>query len=134
MRRGRSSREYEHQYVSLRRRDESGRAHELGMIDRLARWPRAAREAINRSLGRRYLLRRIREIRQIRTSENVLALSVTTDGGPAAIRLTKPGEGSQPFGAGGLLLIDAAGNCFVIPDRNAIPKWQQRLLTLYFGE
>ena len=32
--------EYERQYVSLRHRDESGRSHEVGMIDRLARWPR----------------------------------------------------------------------------------------------
>ena len=114
--------EYERQYVSLRHRNESGRSHEVGMIDRLARWPRSAQEAINRSLGRRYLLRRILEIRQIRTSENVLSLSVETDGGPAAIRLTKPGEGSQPFGPSGLLLTDAMGNCFVIPDRSAIPK------------
>ena len=84
--------DYAQQYLSLRHREQARRPHEAGMIDSLDRWPRAAKEAINRSLGRRYLLRRILEIRQIRTSENVLALSVSTDSGPAAIRLEKPGK------------------------------------------
>lgn len=126
--------DYEQRYVSLRRRDSSGRPCEVGMLDSLDRWPRAAQEAVNRSLGRRYLLRRILEIRQIRTSENVLALSVVTEGGLAAIRLDKPGEGAQSFGPSGLLLKDATDNYFVIADRNALPKWQERLLTLYFGD
>jgi ATP-binding cassette subfamily B protein len=125
---------YERQYLGLRCREPSGRERDVGMIATLDRWPRAAQEAVERSLRRRYLLRCIREIRQLRTSENVLALSVSTDGGPAAIRLEKPGEGSQPFGPNGLLLTDSTGNYFVIPDRNALPKRQQRLLALYFGD
>jgi ATP-binding cassette subfamily B protein len=125
---------YERQYISLRRREPSGRETELGILDALDRWPPATQWAVERSLRRRYLLRRIGEIRQLRTSENVLALSVLTDSGAAAIRLEKPGEGSQPFGRNGLLLTDSAGNYFVIPDRNALPKRQQRLLTLYFGD
>ena len=36
--------ECERQFLSLCRRDEAGRAHEVGMIDRLTRWPRAARK------------------------------------------------------------------------------------------
>ena len=125
---------YARQYLSLRRRESSQRESEVGLIDSLDRWPPATQQAIDRSLRRRYLLRSIREIRQLRTSENVLALSVSTDGGPAAILLEKPGEGSQPFGRNGLLLTDATGNYFVIPDRTALPKRQQRLLTLYFGD
>jgi hypothetical protein len=126
--------DHERQYVSLRRREQAGRPCELGMIGSLDRWPRSAQEGITRSLGRRYLFRRILEIRQICTSENVLALSVETDSGPAMVRLEKPGEGSQPFRQNGLLLTDSTGNYFVMADRNAIPKWQQRLLTLYFGD
>ncbi len=130
---------YEEQYLSLRRRHPqagtpSEHECELGLIAALDDWPPSAREAVRRSLGRRYLLRPIREIRQIRTSGNLLMLSVLTDSGPAALRLEKPGEGSQPFGGGGLLLTDAGGSCYVIPDRGALPKYQQRLLTLYFGD
>ena len=124
----------EGRFISFRHREPSGRETEVGMIHTLAAWPQPAQEAVRRSLARRYLLRRIREIRQVRTSGSELVLSVITDGGPAKLRLEKPGEGCQDFGAGGLLLTDPEGNYFVIPDRCALPRRQQRLLTLYFGD
>ena len=91
-------------------------------------------EAVCRSLRRRYLMRQVREIRQIGTSGNQLVLSVRTDSATVDLRLEKPGEGSQPFGNNGMLLTDASGSYYIIPDRGALPKWQQRLLTLYFGD
>jgi hypothetical protein len=121
-------------FISLRRREPSGRETEVGMIHTLAAWPRQAQEAVRRSLARRYLIRRIQEIRQAHTSGSQLALSVLTDGGPAKLRLEKPGEGCQDFGARGLLFSDPEGNYYVIPDRSALPRRQQRLLTLYFGD
>ena len=104
------------------------------MIHTLATWPQPAQEAVRRSLARRYLIRRIQEIRQVHTSGSQLVLSVLTEGGPAKLRLEKPGEGCQDFGAHGLLLTDPEGNYYVIPDRSALPRRQQRLLTLYFGD
>ena len=104
------------------------------MLHTLAAWPRQAQEAVRRSLARRYLIRRIQEIRQVRTSGSNLRCAVLTDGGPAKLRLEKPGEGCQDFGAHGLLLTDPEGNYYVIPDRSALPRRQQRLLTLYFGD
>ena len=70
----------------------------------------------------------------MRTSGNQLALSVLSDGGPAKLRLEKPGEGCQDFGAHGLLLTDPEGNYYAIPDRRVLPRRQQRLLMLYFGD
>ena len=124
----------EGRFISLRHREPSGRETEVGMIHTLAAWPRQAQEAVRRSLARRYLIRRIQEIRQVHTSGSQLALSVLTDGGPAKLRLEKPGEGCQDFGTHGLLLTDPEGNYYVIPDRSALPRRQQRLLTLYFGD
>ena len=121
-------------FISLRFRETSGRDREVGIIRALADWPPAAQEAVRVSLRRHYFLRQVEEIRQMCTRENMLTLLVATDSGPATICLDKPGEGSQPFGPNGLLLIDAAGNCFVIADRDALSKRQQRLLTLYFGD
>ncbi len=125
---------YERKYISLRVRATSGPERELGMIDSLDRWPAAQRKSIERSLSRRYLLRTVRSIRQIRTSASALHLTLQTEAGVATLKLERPGEGSQPYGRGGLLLIDPAGNCYVIPDRSALPKRQKRLLALYFGE
>jgi ATP-binding cassette subfamily B protein len=124
----------EGRFISLRHREPSGREAEVGMIDTLADWPRLTQEAVRRSLARRYLIRRVQEIRQLRTSGTQLALSVFTDGGLAKLRLEKPGEGCQDFGARGLLLTDPEGNYYVIPDRGALPRRQQRLLALYFGD
>ncbi|MGO9113039.1 MAG: DUF1854 domain-containing protein [Thermoguttaceae bacterium] len=121
-------------FISLRHREPSGRETEVGMIHTLASWPQQTQEAVRRSLARRYLIRRIQEIRQVHTSGTQLALSLLTDGGPAKLRLEKPGEGCQEFGAHGLLLTDPEGHYYVIPDRNALPRRQQRLLTLYFGD
>lgn len=125
---------YQNEYISIRYRPPAMPESELGMTVSLSHWPQQTREAVNRSLNRRYLMRRIVEISQMHTVENVLALSVITASGPAEIRLETPGEGSQPFGEHGLLLSDAGGNLYVIADRAALPKWQQRLLTLYFGD
>ncbi len=125
---------FERQYLSVRRREASGHECELGMIASLDDWPPSDRTAVCRFLERRYAMRRIREIRQIHTDGNQLTLSVATDGGPAAVRLKKPGEGSQPFGPNGLLLTDGDSGYYLIPDRGALPKRQQRLLTLYLGD
>jgi ATP-binding cassette subfamily B protein len=125
---------YEQRYISLRRCDSSGHEQEVGLIASLADWPRVVQEAVCRSLRRRYLMRQVREIRQIGTSGNQLVLSVRTDSATVDLRLEKPGEGSQPFGNNGMLLTDASGSYYIIPDRGALPKWQQRLLTLYFGD
>ncbi|MEN6494321.1 MAG: DUF1854 domain-containing protein, partial [Thermoguttaceae bacterium] len=121
-------------FISLRRRDSLGHEVEVGMVLSLDQWPRGAQEAMLWSLGRRYLLRQIREIRQIHTSGSSLSLSVVTDSGPSRIHLEKPGEEVQPFGSHGLLLVDAHGCYYVLPDRGALPKRQRRLLTLYFGD
>jgi ATP-binding cassette subfamily B protein len=123
-----------HRYLSLRRRDASGREVEIGLLHSLNAWPRVAREAIERSLARRYLFREIREIRQVQTSAHQLVLSLITDGGPVRLELDKCSEGFQPFGKHGLLLTDAEGHCYVLRDRGALPKHQRRLLTLYFGD
>ena len=125
---------HERKFISLRRTGQSGRASEVGMIDTLERWPRDAQQAILQSLGRRYFLCRIREIRQMSTKGNLLEMTVLTDSGAAKFHLDKPGEGSQAFGRDGLLLVDAGGNYYIIPDRLALPKRQQRLLNLYFGD
>jgi hypothetical protein len=125
---------FEDQYISLRRREPAGREAELGLIAALDLWPQVARELVRRSLGRRYFLRRIGEIRQFRASGNQLTMAVMTDSGPATLCLEKPGEGSQPFGRNGMLLSDVNSSYFIIADRGSLPKWQQRLLALYFGD
>ena len=121
-------------YVSLRYRETPGNEIELGMINRLDTWPEPGREAVLCSLGRRHLLRPIREIRQVRTLGQRLDFSVETESGAARFQLENPGENVQAFGRRGLLLLDTQGKYYVIPDRTTLPKRQQCLLALYFGD
>jgi ATP-binding cassette, subfamily B, bacterial len=124
---------HDHKFICLRRRNRSGREIELGMIQSLDAWPASAQRAVERSLGRRYLFHDVREVKQILPKNNLLSVSVATDGGTREFSLAKAGENCQPFGASGLLLTDSSGNYYVISDRRTLPKRQRRLLTLYFG-
>ena len=83
---------HERQFIGLLSNRVSGPEGEVGLIHSLDRWPAASRQAVERSLDRRYLLRTIREIRQLRSSGNMLEMSVLTGGGVEMVRLDKPGE------------------------------------------
>ncbi len=120
-------------WISLWWRQAGGAEAELGMIRGLGEWPAPAQAAVRRSLARGHLFCRVREIRQIRTRGQELAVSVRTDRGIEQLRFEKAGEGCQPFGPRGLLLLDPAGNYYVVDDRQALPKRQRQLLSLYFG-
>lgn len=125
---------YDERWISLRYRDPAGRDRELGLLAALEPWPAAAQAAVRRSLERRYLLRRIQAIQQLQTRGHELHFSVLTDQGPGKFVIERPQEAAQSFGPQGLLLIDRRSHWYVIPDRTALPRTQQRLLTLYFGE
>ena len=123
----------EGRFISLRHREPSGRETEVGMIHTLAAWPPPAQEAVRRWLARRYLIRRIQEIRQVHQRQptgDVGAHRRRT--GKAAIG--KAGRRLSSLCAHGLLLTDPEGNYYAIPDCRALPHRQQRLLTLYFGD
>ncbi len=125
---------YEQSYISLRHGEGPAGEVEVGMIRSLEPWPEAARKAVLGSLERRYLLRPIDDVRQVQTLGQRLDFRVQIDGRLVSFRLDKPGENVQSFGDRGLLLLDTQGRYYVIPDRNALPKHQQRLLALYFGD
>ncbi|HJS38032.1 MAG TPA: DUF1854 domain-containing protein, partial [Burkholderiales bacterium] len=55
-------------------------------------WPEEARAALQRSLDRRYLLRRIETIHGLRTAGDRLEFVVDTDCGPATFRIDPRGE------------------------------------------
>lgn len=121
-------------WISLRQGEPSGGESELGLIRNLEEWPPATQAAVRRSLDRRYLLRRIQAILQLHTRGHQLEFAVQTDQGPARFVIERPQEASQRFGPQGLLLVDHRGHWYVIPDRTALPRAQQRLLSLYFEE
>ena len=121
------------EFISLRQSDPLGGDEEVGLIRALADWPGSAREALRRSLDRRYLLRRIEGIHGLRTAGDRLEFVVETDSGPSTFRIDPRGDGLQPYGRGGRLLVDVEQNFYVIPDLDALPQRQRQLLALYLG-
>ncbi len=121
-------------FISLRRLEPDGRETELGMLRHLEQWPAAVRTAVRQSAERRRLLRRIDEFRQVRTCGNALEMTVVTADGVENLRMEKSGDGLQRYGRRGLLLVDGSGRYYVVLDRSTLPKAQQQLLSLYFGE
>jgi len=121
-------------YISLRVCESSGCERELGMICSLAAWPRSAQAAVRRSLERRYLLRSVDEVRQIRNDGNHVVALVSIDGIRREFQVDNRGDNVFRFGENGLLLIDERGNYYAIADRDKLPKRQRNLLESYFGE
>jgi ATP-binding cassette subfamily B protein len=122
------------QLISLRGCDRWGAETEVGMIRNLAACSETTQQAVRGSLARRYLLRPIREVRQIRSNGQSLLLRVVMASGPARIELEQHGQSVQSFGRHGVLLIDRQGSHYVIADRGTLPRRQQRLLALYFSD
>jgi hypothetical protein len=111
-----------------------GRESEIGILRHLDQWPASVRAVVRISAQRRQTLHRIDEFRQVRTCGNALELIVGTPNGVEKIRMEKSADGLQRYGRRGLLLVDGSGRYYVVPDRDALPKAQQQLLSLYFGE
>jgi len=121
-------------FISLRCCGADGRETELGIVRKVNNFPLAMRTAIGRAIESRHVLKRIESISQLRTRGPLLEMIAATQQGEQTLELDKAGDGLQTFGRHGLLLTDRAGNRYVIPDRNTLPKHQQQLLSLYFGE
>ncbi len=120
--------------ISLRRQEPDGRETEIGILRQLGEWPQVVRAIVRHSAERRQSIRRIDEFRQVRTCGNALELIVGTPDGVENIRIEKSSDGLQRYGRRGLLLVGGDGRYYVVPDRGALPKAQQQLLSLYFGE
>ena len=90
-------------FISLRRQEPDGRETEIGIIRDLEQWPAAVRAAVRASAERRQVLRRIEEVRQVRTCGNALEMAVVTADGEENIRMEKSGESLQRYGRRGLL-------------------------------
>jgi ATP-binding cassette, subfamily B, bacterial len=121
-------------YISLRYTDPSGHETELGVLRNLDALAPNQRELVAAVVNRQNPIRRVVEIGEIRTEGNILLLSVVTEQGPAQVRMEKAGESFQRYRDDGLLLTGEGGSYFLVPNRKALSKYAQRLLTLHFGE
>lgn len=111
-----------HRYLSVRGWDEKGDEVELGMISDLSDWPQASQNAIRRTLARRYLLKRILRIHNLRSAHGYLEFDVDTNVGREAFTMRWSQSQAQDFGRHGKIISDTEDNRYIVPDVDSLPK------------
>jgi ATP-binding cassette subfamily B protein len=119
------------EFVSLRIWDRDGKEHELGIVRALAHWPTETQTLIQDALARRYLLRQIEHIDDIRLEQGYLSFRVRTSQGPGQFTMRWTQTQAQDFGARGKVLIDLEDNRYLVSDIELLPRRQRELFQRY---
>jgi ATP-binding cassette, subfamily B, bacterial len=118
-------------FISLRYADAETQEHEVGIVRDLGAWPTEARELIERALARRYFIRVITGIENIKTVYGLLNFRVQTDRGPAEFTMRSGHSHTMDYGLTGKMLIDVDENRYLIENIDALPRRQQLLFRRY---
>ena len=118
-------------FISLRVWDRDGNEVELGIVRHLGRWSSDTQKLLRAALGRRYFLRRITGIEDIKVECGYLRLGVKTDQGPTQFTMRWNQSHAQDFGARGKVLLDLEDNRFLVPDVDELPLRDRELLQRY---
>jgi ABC-type transport system involved in Fe-S cluster assembly fused permease/ATPase subunit len=118
-------------FISLRAWDRDGQEREIGIVRYLEQWSPEARTLLRSALARRYYLRRIRAIHDIKSSYGLLNFQVETDRGAAQFTMRHSQTHAQDFGQRGKILLDTEDNRFLVEDTDALPHAQRELLQRY---
>jgi hypothetical protein len=108
--------------------DADGR--ELVWIDTLDKLPAALRQLLEEDLARRQLMPLILRVVKISSPTEPSEWEVETDRGPTRLVLSSE-EDVRPLSGNRVLVIDAYGIRYLIPDRGALDGASQRLLERY---
>ncbi len=114
-------------FISLRAWDREGQERELGIVRRLDLWSPNNQRLVREALARRYFLRRILGIVDIKLECGYLLLNVRTDHGPAQFTMRWTQSQVQDFGARGKVLLDLEDNRFLVSDVDELPQHEREL-------
>ncbi|MCY2982775.1 MAG: DUF1854 domain-containing protein [Planctomycetota bacterium] len=116
-------------YLSLRRWKDHGEDEEVGMISNVNEWSTEQQAILNAMTKRRYLLRKIHSVTQVKLRLGFLEFDVVTDFGQEAFSMRWTQSQAIDFGEKGKLLIDTEENRYVVPDIEALsPPDRERFL------
>jgi ABC-type multidrug transport system ATPase subunit len=118
-------------FISLRVWDIDGGEREIGILRQLDHWPAECQALIRAALERRYFLRRITGIDDIRLEYGYLNFRIRTEQGPAQFTMRWTQSQAQDFGTNGKVLLDLEDNRFLVPDIEALPRRDRELLQRY---
>jgi ATP-binding cassette subfamily B protein len=118
-------------FISLRTWDKDGHEHEVGIVRHLDQWTAGQQDLLRAALSRRYFLRRITAINDLKLEQGYLVFRVQTDQGPTQFTMRWTQSQAQEFGDRGKVLLDVEDNRFLIPDTDKLPQRERELLQRY---
>jgi ATP-binding cassette subfamily B protein len=118
-------------FISLRTWDKDGQEHEIGIVRHLDQWTAGQQDLLRAALSRRYFLRRITAIKDMKLEQGYLVFRVQTDQGPTQFTMRWTQSQAQEFGDRGKVLLDVEDNRFLIPDTDKLPQRERELLQRY---
>jgi ATP-binding cassette, subfamily B, bacterial len=118
-------------FISLRTWDRDGQERELGILRNLNAWSDRSQSLVREALGRRYFLRRITGIDEIKLECGYLLFAVRTEQGPARFMMRWTQSQVQDFGARGKVLLDLEDNRFLVSDVELLGPRERELMQRY---
>jgi hypothetical protein len=103
---------------------------EVALLDSLENLPAAARELLNEELSRREFVPIIRQITWVSGNSEPCSWRVRTDRGETEFVL-KNEDDIRRLGARSVLVVDSHGIRYLIPDREQLDSFSQRIVEWY---
>lgn len=119
------------EFISVRSWNEGGDDDELGMIRHLSDWPEETQAMIRQALDRRYLLRGISKIHNLKLESGFLEFDVETNAGRHQFTSRWTQDKVLAFGDKGKLLIDENDNRYVVADVDALSTRDREIFLQY---
>ncbi len=118
-----------YRYLSLRRWKDHGEDEEIGMISDMKEWSEEQQGILNSMLRRRYMLREIQQVTQVKLRLGFLEFDVVTNLGREMFSMRWTQSQAIDYGEKGKLLMDTEENRYVVPDIEALsPPDRERFL------
>ncbi len=118
-------------YISLRIWDREGKERELAIIRHVGRWSARNQELLRAALARRYFLRRITAIEEIKPEYGHLHFRVRTEQGLTEFMMRSNQSQAQDFASRGKILVDLEDNRFLVPDIDELSPRDRELFQRY---
>ena len=121
------------EFLSVREPDtrKKGRGSEIGMIRDLAIFDKDTAAIINAELDLRYFTPEIKKITAAKEKFGYCYWEADTSAGHVAFVLNNPFGNIRKLEDGRILIADMDGNCFLIPDPEALDRQSYKVIEIY---
>ena len=117
------------EFISLCYSDKKGRVQEIGVIEKIADFPRAAQRLIRSELRKHYYEQVIKRVYHIESGHGLLFFDVETQRGREQFVMPWRTANTEDYGKRGKVLHESCGNRYIVPDVNKLSPADKRRFT-----